>query len=342
MKVCIVGCGAIGGLLAAFLSRTSADVTVVDRGDQYLAIRDHGLVLVNTMGKKELLKNLRVTDSFENCGNFDVVFLAVKAYEIDALSTGLPALFHDRTALVTLQNGLPWWYFQRCGGSFEGRSIRATDPGGRLSKLIDSQRIVGCVAYPAAEVVEPGVIRHIEGVRFPLGELDGQITPRAKQISELLSEAGLKSPVLEDIRSEIWLKAWGNLAFNPISALTHATMAQIARFPQTNEYAAQLMREAETVANKLGVDFRVSLEQRLLGAEKVGEHKTSMLQDMQALRPMELDAILGTVIEMAALVGVGVPYLKGLYALCSLRDAINMEQAAENFRSSIGETGLSL
>ncbi len=324
MIVCIVGCGAIGGLLAAFLSKTSAVITVVDRGNQYRALKERGLVIHNVSGERESRHNLIVSNTLRDCGSFDVVFLAVKANEISELAGELQYLFNDDTTIVTLQNGLPWWYFQRCGGEFDGYTIRATDAKGSLGKLIDPRRIIGCVAYPAAELIQPGIIRHIEGLRFPIGELDGEETRRVRQISELMVDAGLRAPILEDIRSEIWLKAWGNIAFNPISALTHATMAQIATHPPTREYTVQLMGEAQAVANKLGISFRVPLERRLQGAEQVGSHKTSMLQDVLARRPMELDAILGSVLEMAELVNVSVPGLKGLYALCSLRDAVNM------------------
>ena len=323
MKVCIVGCGAIGGMLAAFLSATDADVTVIDRAEQFASLRDHGLVLVDTVGKRTRHKNLRVTDRPGDCSGFDVVFLAVKSYEIAGLVEDLSQLLGNQTALVTLQNGLPWWYFQRHGGHLESHVMRSTDPGGRLSRLIDPQQIIGCVAYPAAEVVEPGVTRHLEGIRFPIGELDGQLTDRALRISELLVAAGLKSPVLENVREEIWLKAWRNLAFNLISALTHATMAEIARFLLIKAYTATLMREAEAVAKRLGIGFRVPLERRLLGAENVGAHKTSMLQDALARRPMELDAILGSVIEMADLLEVQVPHLEGIHALCRLLDEVN-------------------
>jgi 2-dehydropantoate 2-reductase len=326
MKICIVGCGAIGGLLTRYLAKTGSDITVVERNGQFMALRDRGLIVQNPDGSQEHIKNLTVSDSIQGSGIFDVVFLAVKAHEIESLAAELPALFDKHTVLVTLQNGIPWWYFQRHGGPLDGSILRSTDPSGKLSELIDPARIIGCVSYPAAEVIEPGVIRHIEGIRFPIGELDGTTTERAKKISELLVSAGLKSPVLEDIRSEIWLKAWGNLAFNPISALTHATMADIAIYPQSREYTLQLMREAQAVANRLGIEFRVPLERRLQGAQKVGGHKTSMLQDVLARRQLELDAILGAVIEIAELVDVIVPNLKGLYALCSLRSTINLNQ----------------
>lgn len=323
MQVCVFGCGAIGGLLAAHLAKTGAPVTVFDRGEQLQALRSNGLTLHTPDGDVESIRSLRVLEDPGECGTFDVVFLAVKAHEIPPLSDVLPRLFHANTALVTLQNGLPWWYFQRHGGEFGDYCMKAVDPDRKLFDAIDPAHIVGCVAFPAAEVSAAGVVRHIEGIRFPVGELDGGASERVSRISELLVVAGLKSPVLEDIRSEIWLKSWGNLAFNPISALTHATMAEIALHPNTRQYVVQVMTEAQTVADKLGVSFRVPLERRLQGAERVGSHKTSMLQDLLAQRPLELDAILGTVIEMAELTGTEVPALEGLYALCSLRNETN-------------------
>lgn len=335
MGICIVGCGAIGGLLAAYLSGSTARITVVDQDQQFRALRENGLELQSLDGQKKLIRNLTVLDSIKQCGSFDVVFLGVKAYQIASLAEELAPLLNENTALITLQNGIPWWYFQRQGGPLRGRSLEAIDPGGKLAGLIDPRHIIGCVAYPAAEVVKPGVIRHIEGVRFPIGELDGKTSPRAVRISELLVSAGLKSPILEDIRSEIWLKVWGNLAFNPISALTHATMAEIAICPETREYTIQLMNEAEAVANSLGVRLRVPLERRLKGAEGVGGHKTSMLQDVLSGRPLELGAILGAVIEIAALQHIDVPNLKGLYALSSLRNAINLGYPVDSNDNSL-------
>lgn len=325
MKVCIIGCGAIGGLLAAHLAATPSEITVLERGKQFEALRDHGLVFQSSDGSQQVIHNLNVVDDLRDCGVFDVVFLAVKAHEIASLAADIPRLFSDHTVLVSLQNGIPWWYFQRHGGDLEGRHLKATDPDGALLQNIDSSRILGCVAYPAAEIVSPGLVRHVEGVRFPLGELDGMLTQRASDISELLISSGLKSPVLADIRSEIWLKAWGNLAFNPISALTGATMAEIVQHSHTRDFVVELMTEAQSVADKLGVGFRVPLEQRIRGAEKVGGHKTSMLQDILAKRPLELNGVLGSVIEIAGMVDVSVPNLKGLYALGSLRNDINLE-----------------
>jgi 2-dehydropantoate 2-reductase len=271
MRICILGCGAIGGLLAGYLAKTDVELTLVDRGEQYRALREKGLILRRFEEANQRFTNLNVVNHCEDLGRFDYIFLAVKAHEIGALAAGIRGMLGQGSVLVTLQNGIPWWYFQRHGGALEGRVIETTDPGGQLAGMIDAGKVIGCVAYPAAEIVSPGVVRHIEGIRFPVGELDGQATPRLAELSQLLVTAGLKSPMLEDIRSEIWLKAWGNAVFNPVSALTHATMAEIARFPPTRDVVADLMREVGQVAGALGITFRVPLE-RVAGCPAVAAH----------------------------------------------------------------------
>ena len=217
-----------------------------------------------------------------------------------------------------MQNGIPWWYFQRHGGEHEGRCVESVDPNGVIMNGIDPARIIGCVVYPASELAGPGWVRHIEGERFPVGEPDGSESERVVRISEMFIRAGLKSPVLTQVRAEIWLKLWGNLSFNPISALSHSTLADICQFPLSRELAASMMREAESVATKLGVTFRVSLERRIAGAEKVGKHKTSMLQDVEAGRDPEVDALLGAVIELGRVTGTPTPHLSAIFALVKL------------------------
>jgi 2-dehydropantoate 2-reductase len=217
-----------------------------------------------------------------------------------------------------LQNGIPWWYFQKFDGPYAGRVIETVDPGGLLSNGIDPNRLIGCIAYPAATVSEPGVIRHIEGNRFPVGELDGSSSERVRMVSDVFAEGGFKSRVLEDIRSEIWLKLWGNLTFNPISALTHATLVDICRFPLTRELSVSMMTEAQTIGERLGAGFRVPMERRISGAEAVGKHKTSMLQDVEVGKPLEIGGMLGVVIELAEMTGVAVPTLRAVYACTSL------------------------
>ena len=261
------------------------------------------------------------------CGPQDLVILGVKAHQIAPIAGALPALFGPGTIVLTTQNGIPWWYFQRHGGPLDGTVLDSLDPGGVIAGAIAPERIVGCIAYPAAEISAPGRIRHIEGARFPVGELDGSITDRASVLSETLQRAGFKAPILESIRSEIWLKAWGNLSFNPISALTHATLVDICRFPPSRELAARMMTEAQEVAGKLGIAFRVPLERRIAGAERVGRHKTSMLQDAESGKALETEAIIGAVVELGRLTGTPTPSIDAVHALtCLLGHVIEEER----------------
>ncbi len=318
MRICIVGAGSIGGHLAVLLADAGHDVTVIARGPHLAAIRAHGLKLILEDGSERVARGLHATDDIRAAGTQDLVILAVKANQVEAVARDVATLFHDGTVLVPMQNGIPWWYFQRHGGPHEGRGVHAVDPHGAIVRAIDPQRIVGCVVYPAAEIAAPGVVRHIEGNRYPLGELDGTTTERVTRIAEAFTGAGLKSPVLPDIRAEIWLKLWGNLSFNPISALTHSTLVDLCRFPATRRLAYDMMSEAQAIANKLGITFRVTIDRRIEGAEKVGKHKTSMLQDIEAGREPEIDALLGSVIELGALTATPTPHLDTVYALVKL------------------------
>jgi len=327
MKVCVVGAGSIGGYLAVLLARAGNDVTVIARGDHLRAIQTQGLRLVTETGEEIVARNLRATHDLSAAGRHDAVILAVKANQVRPIAGDLNALFHDDTVLVTMQNGIPWWYFQRHRGGHEGRAVEAVDPGGEIARTIDPQRIVGSVVYPAASIVAPGVIRHIEGRRFPLGEPDGSSSARVAALAEMLVAAGLKAPVLPDIRSEIWLKLWGNLSFNPISALTHATLSDLCRFPLSRELAQNMMLEAQAVAGKLGIRFRVPIEKRIAGAEAVGAHKTSMLQDVEAGRHVEIDALVGAVMELGALTGTPTPCIGTVYALVKLLSKTIVDQA---------------
>ncbi len=317
MKICVVGAGAIGGFMGARLAQHDHEVSLIARGPHLAAIRKNGLKLLQD-GKEIVADNVNATDDIDDLGVQDVVLLALKSHQISVVMDKLPTLIGPQTVMVTLQNGIPWWYFQKLGGKYENRTVETVDPGGVLMAGIDPDCLLGCIAYPAAIISEPGVIHHVEGVRFPLGELDGTVSERAQRVSEAFTEAGFKSPVLEDIRSEIWLKLWGNLTFNPISAMTHSTLEAICQFPLTRELAATMMTEAKTVAEKLGASFRVSLERRIEGAENVGKHKTSMLQDVEAGKPLEIDGMLGVVIELAETTDTHVPTLKAVYACVSL------------------------
>lgn len=318
MKICIVGAGAIGGLVAAKLALAGREVTVIDQGAHLAAIRKNGLKLVHKDGSEEVARTLNAVADLRQAGHQDVVILALKAHQIGPMAKDLRTLFGPDTMVVTVQNGLPWWYFYKHGGHLEGQPLRSADPDGLIAASIEPSRVIGCVVYPAAEVTAPGVIHHVEGDRFPVGEPDGSVSERVQRVSEMFVSAGFKSPVLPDIRSEIWLKAWGNLSFNPISALTHATLVEICQHPLTRELAANMMREAQAVANTLGVQFRVSLEKRIEGAEKVGHHKTSMLQDVEAGRTLEVDALVGTVVELGRLVNLPTPSVDAVYALVKL------------------------
>ena len=262
MKVCVVGAGAIGGCLAVRIAKAGHDVSVIARGPHLAAIRAHGLKLIET-DQELVATNLTATDNIRDLGPQDVVLLALKAHQIEAVVDDLSVLFGSNTVLVTLQNGIPWWYFQKLEGPYSGRVVKTVDPNGALFNRIDPDRIIGCIAYPAATIAEPGVIKHVEGDRFPVGELDGSESDRVNEVSALFTEAGFKARVLTDIRSEIWLKLWGNLTFNPISAVTHATLVDICQFPLTRTLAATMMTEAQTIGERLGAGFRVPMERRI-------------------------------------------------------------------------------
>ena len=326
MRVCVVGAGAIGGYLAVLLANAGNDVTVIARGPHLDAIRDRGLRLVRDDGTEIMASDIKATCSIRDAGKHDLVILTVKANHVEPIAADLSSLMHQDTVLIPMQNGIPWWYFQRHGGEYEGYTVNAVDPNGRIAATIDPARIIGSVVYPAASIVAPGVIRHIEGNRFPLGELDGNASPRVARISEALVAAGLKAPVLTNIRAEIWLKLWGNLCFNPISALTHTTLVDLCRYPLSRELARNMMLEAQAVANRLHIEFRVPLEQRIAGAEKVGKHKTSMLQDVEAGRDPEIDALVGSVIELGWLTNIPTPNLSAVYALVKLLSKTLVEE----------------
>jgi ketopantoate reductase/2-keto-4-pentenoate hydratase/2-oxohepta-3-ene-1,7-dioic acid hydratase in catechol pathway len=324
-KTCVVGAGAIGGLVAAKFALAGNDVTVIDQGAHLAAIKKGGLKLEWHDGKTETAK-VKAVDKAAEAGKQDIVVLAVKAHFLDQVVRDIDHLLGPDTIVLTVQNGLPWWYFQKLGGQYDNQRLKSLDPSGVLTKKIDANRIVGCVVYPAAAVTAPGVIHHVEGDRFPIGELDGKETPRVKELHDVFIKAGLKSRVLKDIRSEIWLKAWGNLSFNPISALTHATLVDICQFAETRELAATMMKEAQDIAQKLGVTFRVSIEKRIAGAESVGAHKTSMLQDVEAGRSLETEALIGSILEMAKLTNTPAPAIESVYALVKLLNKVMLAE----------------
>jgi len=318
MRIAVVGAGAIGGYLGARLSLAGEEVTFIARGPNLAAIQANGMKLIAEDGTESRTTGARAVEKMREAGPHDAVLLTVKAHQVAAVAPDLRHLCHAQTAIVTMQNGIPWWYFYKHGGEYEGHPVRSADPEGTIGRSIDPARLIGSVVYPAANLIAPGVVQVVEGNRFTLGELDGSTTPRVEAIAASLVKAGFKAPVIGDIRSEIWLKLWGNLSFNPISALTHATLVDICQFPLTRELATQMMTEAEAVAKKLGVSFRVSIERRIAGAEKVGAHKTSMLQDIEHGRPIEVEALVGSVVELGALTATPTPYISAVYACASL------------------------
>ena len=319
MKVCIVGAGAIGGYMAVRIANAGHNVSVIARGPHLAAIKDRGMKLIEE-NDEFVAENLTATEFVGELGPMDVVLLALKAHQIVPIVNDMSVLLGPNTVIVTLQNGIPWWYFQNFSGDYANRVVETVDPGGFLFNSIDPDRLIGCIAYPATTISKPGVIQHIEGNRFPVGELSGMKTERVQMVSDLFAESGFKSRIIDDIRSEIWLKLWGNLTFNPISALTHSTLVDICQFPLTRQLAAKMMTEAQTVGERLGAHFRIPMEKRIAGAESVGKHKTSMLQDVEAGKPIEIESMLGAVIELAEVTGVQTPTLRAIYACVSLLD----------------------
>ena len=318
MKIAVVGAGAIGGYLGARLSLAGEDVTFIARNRNLAAINARGFRLVLEDGSEQHAPGVRAVQDTTEAGPQDAVLLTVKAHQVQDLLPALRALFGPDTMVVTMINGVPWWYFHKLAGPYQGRRLESVDPGGAIAAAIEPSRVVGGIVYPAAQLLEPGVVRVIEGNRFSLGEPDGSRSPRVEALAQAMMRAGLKAPVARDIRSELWVKLWGNLSFNPISALTHATLEAICRDPQARALAAAMMSEAQTVAEKLGVRFKVTLEQRIAGAAAVGAHKTSMLQDVEAGRALELEALVGSVVELARITATPTPTLDAIYAATGL------------------------
>jgi 2-dehydropantoate 2-reductase len=318
MKIAIVGAGAIGGYLGTKLALAGEDVTFIARNRNLEAINANGFRLQLDDGSELHAAGVRAVQRCADAGPQDAVLLTVKAHQVRDLLPELRGLFGPATAVVTMINGIPWWYFHRLAGPHEGRGLDSVDPGGVLAAHIEPERVIGSVVYPAAELVAPGVVKLIEGNRFTLGEPDGERSPRIEALSQAFMRAGFKAPVSRDIRSEIWVKLWGNLSFNPISALTHATLEDICRFPLSRALAAAMMTEAQAVAEALGVRFKITLEQRIAGAEAVGAHKTSMLQDVEHGRALELEALVGAVVELGRITSVPTPSIQAIYAATTL------------------------
>jgi 2-dehydropantoate 2-reductase len=317
MKICIYGAGAIGGLLGAKLALAGEEVTLIARGPHLAALQAKGLRL-SSEGQELVARPLAVEDPAA-AGPQDYVIIAVKATGVVAIAERMAPLLGPKTAVVTAMNGIPWWYFWRQAGPWQDRQLATIDPDGRLWRAIPPERCIGCVVYAAGEIVEPGVVRHSFGSRFMLGEPDGAKSERIERLSAALNKAGFKAPVRPKIRDDIWLKLWGNLSFNPVSVLTHATLVAMADDPGVRGVIRAMMAEAEAVARKLGVDFPVDVDTRIGWARDVGEHKSSMLQDLEQGRPMEIDALLGVVAEIGDMLEIDTPMADVVLALVRQR-----------------------
>ena len=332
MKIVIAGAGAIGGYIGARLAKAGADVVLFARGPHLRAMQERGLRVISADGDFEVRP--AVTGDLSTIGTADVVFLGVKAHGLTGLAPSLRQLYTPDTVVVSTQNGIPWWYFQGHGGELDGLRLEHVDPGGVIAGAIEPERVIGSLAYFATDVAEPGVIHHTEGNKMSLGEPNGTRTDRSKAIAEALIAAGLRCPVSTRFRHEIWVKLLGNVAFNPISALTGGTLEQLVRHAGTAALVREIMAETEAVAAKLGIELSISIDQRMAGAEKVGAHKTSMLQDYEAGRPMELDAVVGAVIELGHRLGVPTPATRAMYACARFLDDARAAQRAP--RTEVG------
>jgi 2-dehydropantoate 2-reductase len=318
VKILIAGAGAIGGFIGARLARVSADVVLFARGPHLAAMQERGLRVMSPDGDFEVRPE--VTGDLTTVAAVDVVFLGVKAHALTGLVPSLTPLFGPDTVVVSTQNGIPWWYFQGIGGELEGLHLERVDPGGVIAQAIEPRRVVGSLAYFSTDVAEPGVIHHTEGNRISFGEPSGARSDRTRAIAEALIAAGFRCPVTTRFRHEIWVKLLGNVAFNPISALTGGTLEELARHPEVSRLVRELMVETEAVAARLGIELPISIEQRMAGAEKVGAHKTSMLQDFEAGRPMELEAVVGAVVELGERLGVAMTATRAVYACAKMLD----------------------
>jgi 2-dehydropantoate 2-reductase len=311
VKFLIAGAGAIGAYIGACMARAGYEVTLFARGPHLRAMQEHGVQVRSAEG--DFVARPRIAGSLGEIGPMDVVLLGVKAHGLTQLAPQLAPVLGPDTTVVSTQNGIPWWYFQGFAGEWDGLRLERVDPGGVISSAIEARRVIGSIVYFSTEITAPGVIQHIAGDRISLGEPDGSRSERCRRVAEALVKSGLRCPVTSRIRHEIWVKVLGNASFNPVSALTRATLAQMVRDPGVCSLVRNIMLEVEAVSGKLGMELPVSIGQRIAGAEKVGEHKTSMLQDLEAGRPMELEAIVGSVVELGERLGVPMPYTQTVY-----------------------------
>ena len=317
MKICIFGAGAIGGYMGVKLAQVGTDVSLVARGPHLEAMKKNGLRLIE--GESDVKVPVTASESPEDLGFQDYLIITLKAHSVPSIIEKVRPLVNEKTTIVSGVNGIPWWYFYKIGGEFEGTKLASVDPGNVQWESFGPSKVLGCVVYPAAEVLEPGVIKHIEGNRFSLGEPDGSKSDRALKLSKVLTEAGLKAPVRPKLRDEIWVKLWGNLSFNPISALTHATLDVLCTDIGTREVARKMMLEAQSIAEKLGIKFPIDVERRIDGGAAVGAHRTSMLQDLDQGRPMEVDALVTSVQELGRITNTPTPVIDIVLSLIKLR-----------------------
>ena len=316
MKFLIAGAGAIGAYIGARMSQAGFDVTLFARGPHLQAMQEHGVQVKSAAG--DFVARPVIAGSLTEVGPVDVVFLGVKAQGLPQLAPQLQPVLGPETVVISTQNGIPWWYFQGFGGEWDGLRLERIDPGGVISSAIEARRVLGSIVYFSTEITSPGVVQHIEGNRISLGEPNGARSERCRRIAEALIASGLRCPITTHIRSEIWVKLLGNASFNPVSVLTRATLAQMVRDAEVCSLVRNIMQEVEAVSGKLGMKLPVSIDQRIAGAEKVGEHKTSMLQDLEAGRSMELEALVGAVVELGERLGVPMPHTRTVYACARL------------------------
>ena len=316
MRIAIVGAGAVGAYLGAKLSGSGEEVFLIARGPHLQAMKVKGVRVYSPLGDFEA--HPTATGNYKEIGVVDYVFLTVKAHGLTDVVSKLEPLLGPDTSVVSAQNGIPWWYFQRHGGQWDGTHLESVDPGGKIADSIPPERVIGCIIYPSISILEPGVIQHVEGNRFSVGELDGITTDRCRRLADTLNKAGLRCPIRSRIRDELWAKLLGNLSFNPVSALTRATLSEIATHSEARAVIQDSMQEVDSVARGLGVKIPVTIERRIEGAEKVGDHKTSMFQDIMAGKPIEIESLVGSVIELGEKLGVNMPHTRTIYACTKL------------------------